>query len=100
MAGMVPGVCQCQYGCLTMPHFRRAGSPSIPQEPLTLMNSRHMHETETSGDKVEAMVGLGYVGLPLAVASGKLIPTIGFDLSESKLVQFDRSLRRIQLRTA
>ena len=28
-----------------------------------------------------AVVGLGYVGLPLAVAFGKKSPTIGFDLS-------------------
>jgi UDP-N-acetyl-D-galactosamine dehydrogenase len=32
-----------------------------------------------------AVVGLGYVGLPLAVAFGKKISTIGFDLDEKKL---------------
>lgn len=32
-----------------------------------------------------AIVGLGYVGLPLAVAFGKQIRTIGFDLNEEKL---------------
>lgn len=32
-----------------------------------------------------AVIGLGYVGLPLAVAFGKRYPTIGFDLSESKI---------------
>lgn len=32
-----------------------------------------------------AVVGLGYVGLPLAVEFGKKIKTIGFDLSESKV---------------
>ena len=34
---------------------------------------------------VVAVVGLGYVGLPLAVAFGKIMPTIGYDLSTSKL---------------
>ena len=34
---------------------------------------------------VVAVIGLGYVGLPLAVAFGKLLPTIGYDLSASKL---------------
>lgn len=34
---------------------------------------------------VVAVVGLGYVGLPLAVEFGKLYRTIGFDLSESKV---------------
>ena len=32
-----------------------------------------------------AVVGLGYVGLPLAVAFGVHTPTIGFDLNEAKL---------------
>jgi len=32
-----------------------------------------------------AVVGLGYVGLPLAVEFGKKMPTIGFDLSEQKI---------------
>ncbi|MEO7106812.1 MAG: nucleotide sugar dehydrogenase, partial [Rhodoferax sp.] len=34
---------------------------------------------------VVAVVGLGYVGLPLAVAFGKIMPTIGYDLSMPKL---------------
>lgn len=34
---------------------------------------------------VVALVGLGYVGLPLAVEFGKLYRTIGFDLSKSKI---------------
>ncbi len=32
-----------------------------------------------------AVVGLGYVGLPLAVEFGKKMPTLGFDLSEAKI---------------
>jgi len=32
-----------------------------------------------------AVVGLGYVGLPLAVEFGKRVPTVGFDLSEEKV---------------
>jgi UDP-N-acetyl-D-galactosamine dehydrogenase len=32
-----------------------------------------------------AVVGLGYVGLPLAVEFGKHFPTIGFDLSVAKV---------------
>jgi len=35
-------------------------------------------------DKV-AVVGLGYVGLPLAIAFGRVGTTIGFDLNETKL---------------
>ena len=35
-----------------------------------------------------AVVGLGYVGLPLAVAFGKRVRTIGFDLDERKLENY------------
>jgi hypothetical protein len=36
-------------------------------------------------DKTVAVVGLGYMGLPLAVEFGKRLETIGYDLSEAKL---------------
>jgi len=41
-------------------------------------------------DRLEkiAIVGLGYVGLPLAVAFGARQPTIGLDLSEAKLAAY------------
>jgi UDP-N-acetyl-D-galactosamine dehydrogenase len=35
-----------------------------------------------------AIVGLGYVGLPLAVAFGHVLKTIGFDLNQAKLDQY------------
>jgi UDP-N-acetyl-D-galactosamine dehydrogenase len=37
-----------------------------------------------------AVVGLGYVGLPLAVEFGKKMPTIGFDLSKEKIEAYQR----------
>ena len=40
--------------------------------------------------KVVAVVGLGYVGLPLAVEFGKKIDTIGFDLSAEKIDSYRR----------
>ncbi len=36
-------------------------------------------------NKNVAVIGLGYVGLPLAVEFGKHLKTVGFDLSETKL---------------
>ena len=39
---------------------------------------------------IVAVVGLGYVGLPLAVEFGKKGRTIGFDLSESKVAHYRR----------
>lgn len=39
-------------------------------------------------EKIIAVVGLGYVGLPLAVEFGKRYMTIGFDLSEAKIAAY------------
>jgi UDP-N-acetyl-D-glucosamine/UDP-N-acetyl-D-galactosamine dehydrogenase len=39
---------------------------------------------------IVAVVGLGYVGLPLAVEFGKRRETIGFDLSEEKVASYRR----------
>ncbi len=41
---------------------------------------------------VVAIVGLGYVGLPLAVAFGKLSPTMGYDLSSQKMASYQQHL--------
>lgn len=43
-----------------------------------------MHATKLD-DKIVAIVGLGYVGLPLALAFGRKIRTIGFDISQEKI---------------
>lgn len=34
-----------------------------------------------------AVIGLGYVGLPLAVEFGKTSPTVGFDINETRIDQ-------------
>ena len=39
---------------------------------------------------IVAVVGLGYVGLPLAVAFGKKFRTLGYDLSEKKIADYRR----------
>jgi UDP-N-acetyl-D-galactosamine dehydrogenase len=41
-----------------------------------------------SQDTVVAVVGLGYVGLPLAVEFGKKYRTFGYDLSETKVANY------------
>ena len=37
-----------------------------------------------------AVIGLGYVGLPLAIEFGKVFDTVGFDLSTGKIAHFRR----------
>ena len=44
-----------------------------------------IHPTETVG-----IIGLGYVGLPLAVAFGKTCPTIGFDIQIARIEELRR----------
>src|SRR5512147_2971321 len=39
---------------------------------------------------IVAVVGLGYVGLPLAVEFGKQYRTVGFDLSAAKVAAYRR----------
>ena len=43
-------------------------------------------------DQVVAVVGLGYVGLPLAVEFGKKVRTIGFDLSAAKIENYKKHI--------
>ena len=45
---------------------------------------------KTNFSRCVAVVGLGYVGLPLAAAFGKVIPTIAFDINENRV----RELRK------
>ncbi len=45
---------------------------------------------KTNLPRCVAVIGLGYVGLPLAAAFGKVVPTIGFDVDEQRV----RELRK------
>ena len=38
-------------------------------------------------DKTLAVIGLGYVGLPLAVEFGKCRPVIGFDINQARVAE-------------
>ena len=41
-----------------------------------------------------AVVGLGYVGLPLAAAFSKVLPTIGFDINRNRIAELKEGLDR------
>ena len=45
-------------------------------------------------NRIIAVVGLGYVGLPLAVAFGKKLSTIGFDVKSSRIAELQSGLDR------
>ena len=41
-------------------------------------------------ERLVAVVGLGYVGLPIAVAFGKHRRTIGFDINKAKIEELQK----------
>jgi len=40
------------------------------------------------------IIGLGYVGLPLAVEFGKVLPVVGFDINEARIAELKRGVDR------
>lgn len=42
---------------------------------------------DRKADEKICVAGLGYVGLPLAVAFGRILPTIGFDISKKRVME-------------
>ena len=49
-----------------------------------------MNIHQLSKDSRIAVIGLGYVGLPLAHAFGKIYDTIGFDINEQRVAELKR----------
>ena len=41
-----------------------------------------------------AVVGLGYVGLPLATAFSQVLPTIGFDINQERIIELKKGVDR------
>ncbi len=53
-----------------------------------------MAEKLSGKNRSVAVVGLGYVGLPLAVAFGRQRPTLGFDLKQSRIAELQTGIDR------
>ena len=47
-----------------------------------------LYEKLVSGEETLSLVGLGYVGMPIAVAFAKKVRVIGFDLNEAKIEKY------------
>src|SRR5689334_17987682 len=61
------------------------------------MPPREFQLNSTSSAEIKlAVIGLGYVGLPLAVAFGQLMPVLGFDVDTRRIEDlragYDRTL--------
>ena len=44
-----------------------------------------LYEKLISGDEALSLIGLGYVGMPIAVAFSKKVKVVGFDLNAKKI---------------
>jgi len=53
-----------------------------------------MNALEPQEQSPIAIIGLGYVGLPLAVEFGKIRPVIGFDINEQRVTELRQGLDR------
>src|SRR5512145_476044 len=53
-----------------------------------------MMSTDQAKERKVAVVGLGYVGLPIAVAYGKRQRVIGFDINKTKIAELRKGLDR------
>ena len=47
-----------------------------------------LYEKIVKGEEKIALVGLGYVGMPIAVAFARKVKVIGFDLNEEKIRRY------------
>ena len=51
-----------------------------------------LYERIVAGEEKIALVGLGYVGMPIAVAFSKKVKTIGFDLNKAKVEKYQNGI--------
>ena len=56
------------------------------------MNFNNIYEGLISGKEKLALVGLGYVGMPIAVEFAKHIPVIGFDINEKRVEEYKNGI--------
>ncbi|MCL2367361.1 MAG: nucleotide sugar dehydrogenase [Oscillospiraceae bacterium] len=52
----------------------------------------HLYERLQNREEKLAVIGLGYVGMPLAVAFSKTVDTIGFDVNEEKIQTYRQGI--------
>ena len=59
----------------------------------SIEGEKYMEKKEDSEFKI-AIVGLGYVGMPLAVAFSEQFPVIGFDVNSRKIAQYKKGIHK------
>ena len=56
------------------------------------MTYNNIYQSLISGTEKLAMVGLGYVGMPLAVEFAKHVKVIGFDINEKRVEEYKNGI--------
>ena len=56
------------------------------------MKFNNIYQGLISGTEKLAVVGLGYVGMPIAVEFAKHVQVIGYDINEKKLMSIEMEL--------
>jgi len=77
--GGVPGLC---------------GGGGVNSQGRGLESAASCLTGEARGAPSIAVIGLGYVGLPLAVALSRMFPTVGFDISAERVVELSHGRDR------
>ena len=54
--------------------------------------SMGLYEKIIAGEEKISLVGLGYVGMPIAVAFGKKVKVLGFDLNKEKIALYNKGI--------
>ena len=52
----------------------------------------NLFEQIVAGEEKISLVGLGYVGMPIAVAFAKKIKVVGFDLNQQKIALYQNGI--------
>jgi UDP-N-acetyl-D-glucosamine/UDP-N-acetyl-D-galactosamine dehydrogenase len=77
-------------------HLKGTVTPSL--RPLAKWSAPHSFHPSTmsllmSSNRITiGIIGLGYVGLPLAIAFGKIYKTIGYDLNKDAIERYSRGI--------
>ena len=53
---------------------------------------KNLYEKLLSGEEKLSLIGLGYVGMPIAVAFAKKVKVVGFDLNEKKIALYQSGI--------
>ena len=56
------------------------------------MDFNNIYEGLIAGKEKIALVGLGYVGMPIAVEFAKHVPVIGFDINEKRINEYKNGI--------